>query len=105
MPRGRKHAEVEHGTLVAATVTTLTFAQNYAWVEVLNRSAGGDDIFFLVDPGATNPTVGGDDTYVVEAVGITQAEVPSTAGTATTVKLISAGTPDYTVIAYTEGEV
>lgn len=83
---------IKHGTLVAATVATVTLDRDYDIVEVLNR--GDDEIFFRVDK--TNPAVDGDDAYVVVSGQWVQVSVPGSAGS-TNIRLISAGTPEYTV--------
>jgi hypothetical protein len=83
------HAKV----LVASTVDTVTFARDCDTVEVLSLD-GSAAIYFTVD--GTTPTVGGANTNVVPAaVGSLELDVP-TAGN-TVVKLISAGTPIYSV--------
>jgi hypothetical protein len=82
---------VTHQTLAAATVDTVTLALDFNQVEVLNR--GTTDIYFTAD--GTTPTVGGNDCQIVLAGGGVKVDVP-TAG-ATVVKLISSGTPAYTV--------
>lgn len=82
-----------HLTLTAATVDQVTLPGNYGRVEVLNRD-GSDEIYFTVD-GAT-PTVGGDGTHVLPAQ-IGAVVVPSSGRGATVVRLISAGTPAYSI--------
>lgn len=83
-----------HGTLVAATVDTVTFTGiDFNEVEVLNRN-GAAEIYFTVD--GTAPTVGGTNCYVLPAA-ITSAIVGVPTTGATVVKLISAGTPTYSV--------
>ena len=92
-----------HATLVAATVDTVTLSVVSSTVEVVNRGATGD-IFLTLD--GTAPTVSGDDTFVVAAntarvfgnpLGIVDAPHGDTP--TTTVKLISSGTPSYSVLA------
>jgi hypothetical protein len=89
-------ATIRHGTLVAATVTTVTFsadADTIDTVEVINRS-GSAEIFFTVD--GTTPTVAGNDCEILPAaVGAVEVGVPGRASTV--VKLISAGAPTYSV--------
>lgn len=88
--------ESRHGTLSAGTVATVTFTTNHSVVEVINRD-GAADIFFVVDSSAT-PTVGGNNTWVLPATKCSlEVTAPSEGGT--TVKLISSGTPTYSVIA------
>lgn len=108
-------AEIEHGTLTATTVATVSFADEagtdyevpniYApgGVVTVNRRGkftavtitnhGTVPIYATTD--GTNPTVGGDDFEVIPAGGTRRLGIPS-ADTAS-VKLISSGTPSYTV--------
>jgi hypothetical protein len=86
-----------HNTLTAATVDTITLSSQYNRVEILNRSASGD-IFITVD--GSTPTVGGNDTYVVPATGVGTFVNPNWTNEppiSTVVKLISSGTPAYSV--------
>lgn len=80
-----------HGTLTASTVNTTTIS-NYNSVEIVNRT-GDAEIFFTID--GTNPTVEGSGTYVLPAT-ICSITVPCTGAAA--VKLISLGTPSFSVI-------
>lgn len=81
-------------TLTAATVDTVTFTTDFDHVEVCILVTGGAPTYFTVD--GSTPTVGGKHCYVLpDAVGSYEVEVP-TAGN-TVVKLISAGTPTYSV--------
>ena len=90
-------ADIAHGTLVAATVTTVTLDSDVAWVEVVNRD-GADEITFLVDPGATDPTVGQNDAFVIPAaISALRVRAFVTTSGGTVVKMISAGIPKYTV--------
>lgn len=90
---------VKSQTLTAATVDTVTLsATGAAYVEVYNRSTGTDVISFTTD--GTTPTALGDDCYVV---GGGQALAVPASTTAT--KLISAGTPGYTVTAVPDGNM
>ena len=85
MPRSK------HGALVAATVTTVTLDADYDSVEILNR--GASDLWVRLDK--TDPVIGADDNYVCVPGGFVVLPVP-TAGN-TEVRLISAGTPAYSV--------
>ena len=89
----------EHATLVAATVYTVTLDGDYPKVEVLNRD-GTAEIYFTVD--GSTPTVGGAGTFVLPAT-IGTIEVPVRTSGATVVKLISAGTPKFSVTAIPGG--
>lgn len=86
-------ASSQHQTLAASTVDTVTLTADFNAVEVLNRGTSGD-IYFTVD-GVTVPTVGGAGTYVVQP-GMSLIVDPATSAN-TVVKLISSGTPAYSV--------
>jgi hypothetical protein len=83
-----------HGTLVAGTVDTITLPAAARTVEVVNRN-GAAEIYFTVDGGT--PTVAGNDTQVVTAGAGAALEYPSEDNTTTVVRLISSGTPTYSV--------
>ena len=89
-------ADSRHITLTANTVSTVTLDGDYNNVEVLNVS-GAAAVYFTVN-GAT-PTVKGNGTVVLPAA-IGALALPlfdnGTSG-ATTVRLISTGTPDVAV--------
>lgn len=80
--------------LVASTVDTVSFAEDLERVEVW--SDGTAKLYFTVD--ASTPTVGGAGCWEIPANGpaVRDVPVPEHSG-ATVVKLISAGTPVYTV--------
>jgi hypothetical protein len=94
-------ARIKHGTLVASTVATVTLdlvdsgriVSRQKRVEVINRD-GAAEIYFTVD--GTTPTVAGDDCFVLPAA-MGSLEVGAPKGTPTVVKLISSGTPTYSV--------
>jgi hypothetical protein len=115
-------ADVKNGTLSAATVATVTFAARYGDIEVQNLepegATPGDTGIIYVSTGTAVPTVGGDDCVAVApgetvTVGnnsglwfqnavkdsiyapLTGSQYAADGGT--TVKLISAGTPEYSV--------
>jgi Chitobiase/beta-hexosaminidase C-terminal domain len=81
--------------LTAATVDEVVFADTLKAVAV--RSDGAAAIYYTVD--GSVPTVGGSNTYEIPAVVAVSTEVvPATnPRQATVVKLISAGTPEYSV--------
>ncbi|MER7331674.1 MULTISPECIES: hypothetical protein [unclassified Micromonospora] len=83
----------QHVTLAAGTVTTLTFDEDFAQVEVLNVD-GAAAVYFRAD--GLNPTVGGVGSHVIPAVIGGLIVPPKTTGN-TVVKLISAGTPQVSV--------
>ena len=83
-------------------MTTVTLDQPYESITVINRSATTDEIWFRLD--GTNPTVAGDDCYLVgpsksvTVQGDTAiAETITGANTGSTIKLISGTTPTFTV--------
>lgn len=80
-------------TLTANTVDTVNLGSAFSEVEVI--SDGAASIFFTVD--GSIPTVGGASTYYLPAAA-TSRSVPVRGGSAATVKLISSGTPLYSVI-------
>jgi len=83
-------ASPQHATLVAATVATLTFDEDFAEVELMNVT-GASPVYARFDGVA--PVVGAAGTHVIPAIaGATITRKPKTSG-ATVVKFISAGTP------------
>lgn len=84
-----------HGTLAAGQVTTVTLTSADNTVEVINRT-GSAEIYFTVGSEPATPTVEGDDCYIVPE-GLTSYVVNGVPG-AVVVKLISAGTPKFSVI-------
>lgn len=84
-----------HHTLTAGVVDTVTFALAFDQLEILNRD-GSAEIYFTVDGSA--PSVGGGNSFVLPAsVGAAIVGISTSGGTV--VKLISAGTPAYSVSA------
>lgn len=79
-------------TLAATTVDTVTFNDDCESVEV--RSNGAAAIYYTVD--GSTPTVGGSNCYELPAIPSARAVGVPTAGK-TVVKLISPGTPEYSV--------
>ena len=90
-------AQIKSGTLVAATVASVTLAGQVGKLAIINRDASTEFFFSL---NGVDPTVGGDDCGVVLAKERVQllARGPLVSGN-TVVKLISSGTPAYTVAA------
>lgn len=97
--------ESEHGTLVAATVTTVTIAgvTRLNTVTVVNMD-GVDEIYAVIGVEGTvpaNPTVGGADSIgLASTAGAAYREsygIRAHSGNIV-VKLISAGTPQYSVL-------
>ena len=82
-------------TLTAATVDTVTFADYLQAVEVSKEE--GAAIYFTID--GSTPTVGGEGAYFLPAsAAVRVIDIPnSNERPATVVKLISAGTPTYSV--------
>lgn len=83
----------KHATLTANTVDTVNLPAAATVVEVLNRD-GTAEIYFTID--GNDPAVAGDDTNVLPAA-MGSLEVGSPLAAQTVVKLISSGTPKYTV--------
>lgn len=84
----------KHATLVAATVDSVTLSQDWGSVEILNRSTSGD-IYATVD--GTTPVSAADNTIYVGPGQAVQVSMPTTGAGTDDVKLISAGTPSYSV--------
>lgn len=82
----------KHATLVAATADSVTFTVPRSSVEVKNRGTSGD-IYFTVN--GDTPVSAADNTYFV---GPGEGLVVALASASQVVKLISAGTPAYSVI-------
>ena len=89
-----------HGTLSANTVDVVTLTKGTAFAEVYNRAAaGGADLYVTTGTNAANPTVGGNDCYII---------TPQTSDTIPTlriqgnesnvVRVISSGANAYSVI-------
>jgi hypothetical protein len=92
-------AYIRHGSLTASTVAEITLPdQRFGKIEVTNRS-GDAEIYFIVladtDPDV-EPTVEGDDCEVLPAA-ISALEVNAPDPAPVVVKLVSDGTPDYSI--------
>ena len=86
-------ASPQHATLVASTVATMTFDEDFNEVEIINVT--GDALIYVRFDGVA-PVVAAAGTYVIlDAKGGTKLK-PRTSGP-TVVKLISAGTPKVSV--------
>ncbi len=92
-------AFVRHGTLVADTVTSVTLPdRSISVVEVTNRD-GAAEIYFLVqaaDKTPVNPEVEGDDCELLPA-SMNSLEVNAPDPSPAVVRMISSGTPTYSV--------
>ena len=86
---------ITHATLTANTADTITLDVDYTRVEIVNRT-GTAEIYATIDS-ATAPTVAGNNCDVLPAAIGTLIVDSSAYGTPTVVKLISSGTPAYTV--------
>jgi len=82
---------VRHGALTAATVATVALPLDADTIEVLNH--GDVALYFRID--GTNPTVDGNDAEIVPAG--TALEVNRKAAGNASVKIISSGTPAFSV--------
>lgn len=89
-------SDSETVTLTAATVATVTLDQDYDEVTITNHSST-DYVNYLVDSGATDPATDGAGTGVVLAGERVTVPSPGGGGSATQVKVVSAGTPKVTV--------
>lgn len=84
-----------HGTLAADVVATVILTQEARTVEVLNRD-GAAEIYFTAD--GSTPAVGGDDCFVLPAaIGSLEVTARGARDDQTVVKLVSSGTPTYSV--------
>lgn len=92
-------AYIRHGVLTADTVATFTLPRRrYAHLEVVNRDAAAEIYFLCLHPhrAAVDPTVGGDDCEVLPAA-LSSLEIATPGVAPLTVKLISSGTPTYSI--------
>lgn len=97
MPSPYTVAKTKHATLVANTVDQVTITGGYELVEIVNRSQVDTLWCRIGSPAApVDPTVAGDDTTVVRP-GDSLKVGGGRSGDPTIVKLISAGTPAYSV--------
>lgn len=87
-------ARSKHATLVAATVDSVTLSLDYSQVEIVNRSTTGD-IYATVD--GTTPVSAADDTIYIGPGQALVLALPTTGAGTDVIKLISAGTPSYSV--------
>lgn len=89
-------AATKHGALTAGSQATVDLGVDCAAVRLINRGgSGADDFYALVDPGATNVTVGADGTVVVPVNG--WVVVRSSGAGSTVVKMKSDGTPKWSL--------
>lgn len=87
----------KHAVLTPTTVDTVNLANPASFILVSNRTTSGNPIYFTfgdATKGVTDPTVGGDDTYIV-TIGMT-VSLPAD-GTSAQVKLISSSAQAYSV--------
>jgi hypothetical protein len=91
---------ITSGTTVGGVVTTITFANRYRNITIINRSSG--DMWARVD--GVDPTVAGDECYFVsplgyvDAINLNNPPEPALGVTANTVvKMISAANATFTV--------
>lgn len=87
-----------HGTLTAATVDTITTDVARQVIQVVNVS-GAASIYFTIDGSTPTTTLPAQNSQHVVPAGIGLAEVvEGSVDAVTVVKLISTGTPVYSVI-------
>jgi hypothetical protein len=87
----------KHAVLTPSTVDTVNLTNPASFILVSNRTTSGNPVYFTfgdASKGVTDPTVGGDDTYIV-TIGMT-VSLPGD-GTAPQVKLISSSAQAYSV--------
>ena len=91
---------ITSGTTTGGAVTTVTFANWYRGIQVLNRSVG--DMWVRAD--GTNPTIAGDECFYIAPNGFLQLSNPKlppepALGTAsnTEVRILTAANANYTV--------
>jgi len=87
----------KHAVLTPSTVDTVNLANQASFILVSNRTTSGNPVYFTfgdASKGVTDPTVGGDDTYIV-TIGMT-VSLPGD-GTSPQVKLISTSAQAYSV--------
>jgi hypothetical protein len=91
---------ISSGTTVGAAVTTVTFANWYHNIEIVNRSSG--DMWARVD--GVDPTVGGDDCFFIAAmssIDVINGKLPPEPAIGqtsnTVVKIITAANQTYSV--------
>ncbi len=90
----------DHGTLVAATVTTVTLTSVKECLRVQNRGTSGTIYYTFAAGTPATPTVAGDDTYAVPPGGADEWTDLGQPGTGFIVKLISSATPEFSVEAW-----
>lgn len=83
----------QHVTLVASTVSTVTFDEDFGMVEVTNVD-GAAPVYFRMD--GTAPVIAATGTHVLPAAIGSLEVAPKTTGV-TVVKLISSGTPKVSI--------
>jgi len=83
---------VRSGNLTANVVSTINFSNYYPRIAILNR--GSDDIWVRAD--SINPTVGGDDSFVIPSYSWKD-NIINSSGTSTEIRLISASAISFTV--------
>jgi hypothetical protein len=93
-------SKARHGTLTANTVATVSIAADHADIVVVQLDQGSitDPVYVTIN--GDDPTVGGNDTFKVQAVGEHRRsfQIPTAdVGSNTVVKLISAGAHPYSV--------
>lgn len=87
-----------HSTCVASPAyDTVVMGSALEVIQVLNRSASGPEIYYTLD--GSTPSVGGSNCRVLPASICADIASDFSTTTIVTVKLISSGTPTYSVMA------
>ena len=88
-----------HSTLTASTVDVVTLSRGTVFVEVYNRAAAGGADIYVTTGSSASPTVGGNDCYIITPQSSDTLPTYRLQGSdSNVVRLISSGTPAYSVI-------
>ena len=87
----------KHATLTAATVDSVTLAQQGRYIQIVHRGALANPLYVTLGKTPADPTAGGDNTIVVLSGSPVVVPWPHDSVATTTVKLISAGAEPYSV--------
>jgi len=87
----------KHATLTAATVDSVTLAQQGRYIQIVHRGAAANPLYISAGKVPTDPTSGGDNFIAVIAGSPLVIPWPADSVSTTTVKVISAGAEPYSV--------